>query len=161
MKNKNATKYSSHFFLKINKEKRGFATSFCLVCWVIIKRWVAAVAERSFLRVVHSWFLMSVCVFLFITSTQDVRKTKIKGSSSSSLMHCHYISTWKARDPQISRHWTKTLQIPVSLMMERWTENRKGSRQQEETAPPIPSVFKFAFYKENNNNNIVHDCKAR
>lgn len=74
--------------------------------------------RTSVLRVVHSWFLMSVCVF-FIYYVHSV-------SSSSSLMHCHYnISTWKARDPQISRHWTKTLQIPVSLMMERWNKNVK------------------------------------
>lgn len=79
--------------------------------------------RTSFLRVVHSWFLMSVCVFVLITSTPGRKKKQ--GSSSSSLMHCHYnISTWKARDPQSSRHWTKTLQIPVSLMMERWTESR-------------------------------------
>lgn len=63
--------------------------------------------DRSFLRVVHSRFLMSVFVFLLVTSTQDIKKKKT--SSSSSLMHCHYnISTWKAHDPQISRHWTKT-----------------------------------------------------
>lgn len=68
-------------------------------------------------------------------------------------MHCHYnISTWKARDPQISRHWTKTLEIPVSLMMERWTENTtwnmwEAPDRRQISVSSVPSVFEFAFFK--------------
>lgn len=99
---------------------------------------------------VHSWFLM--CVYL-LRLLGTLKENKKKGSSSSSLMHCHYnISTWKARDPQISRHWTKTLEIPVSLMMERWTENTtwnmwEAPDRRQISVSSVPSVFEFAFFK--------------
>lgn len=91
------------FSFLTNKEKRVLLHHSVWFCWVIIKA-VHCVGGRrrrqqtSVLRVVHSWFLTSVCVFLFITSTRDIKeqKKKKKGSSSSSLMHCHYnISTWR------------------------------------------------------------------
>lgn len=63
-------------------------------------------------------------------------------------MHCHYnSSTWKAHDPQSSRHRTKRkmLQIPVSLMMVR-------AETTSQTLPiAVSSDLRFSKW---------HDCKA-
>lgn len=166
VKNKNATKYSSH--KQKNKEKKqSFATSFCLVCWVLLKAAHGLGGGRqrqeriSFLRVVHSWFLMSVCVFCiyWVHTGRKREKREFKFFIDAlSLEHFNLEGTWSTNFKAVNKNITNPCYFDDGEMnwgQKLYNNNIKkikapdSRRRQIITvpSPPIPSVFKFAFKK--------------
>lgn len=107
---KNATKYSSYlfFFSKIKQqEKWGFATSFCLVCRVIIKKkkkkWAGPARGNKPPQTLHSWFVTSVCTRRLPTTWKQEFKFFI---DALSLQHLDLEGTWSTKFKAFNKNTT-------------------------------------------------------